>query len=33
MTPVLPPVVPFGSKQWPALITTGSGPASLSDLK
>jgi hypothetical protein len=33
MTPVLPPAVPFGSKQWPALITTGSGPTSLSDLK
>lgn len=32
MTPVLPPKVPFGSKQWPALVTPGTGPASLSDL-
>jgi hypothetical protein len=31
--PFLPPVVPFGSKQWPTLITTGQGPASLADLK
>ena len=29
----LPPAVPFGSKQWPALISGGSGPASLDDLK
>ena len=29
----LPPVVPFGSRQWPALITPGPGPASLDDLK
>ena len=29
----LPPLVPFGSKQWPALISGGSGPASLDDLK
>jgi hypothetical protein len=28
----LPPVVPFGSHQWPTLITPGSGPASLADL-
>ncbi|MCX7366002.1 MAG: hypothetical protein NTV97_29865 [Alphaproteobacteria bacterium] len=28
----LPPLVPFGSKQWPALISGGSGPASLDDL-
>jgi hypothetical protein len=32
MTPFLPPVVPFGSHQWPTLITPGSGPASLADL-
>jgi len=32
MKPVLPPAVPFGSKQWPALITPGPGAASLSDL-
>jgi hypothetical protein len=29
----LPPLVPFGSKQWPTLISGGSGPASLDDLK
>lgn len=29
----LPPAVPFGSKQWPALITTGPGATSLDDLK
>jgi hypothetical protein len=28
----LPPKVPFGSHQWPTLITTGPGPASLADL-
>jgi hypothetical protein len=33
MTPFLPPVVPFGSHQWPTLITTGPGPASIADLK
>jgi hypothetical protein len=32
MTPFLPPAVAFGSKQWPALITPGSGPASLAQL-
>jgi hypothetical protein len=31
--PFLPPAVPFGSKQWPALITPGPGPTSLDDLK
>jgi hypothetical protein len=31
--PVLPPAVPFGSKQWPALISGGSGAASLDDIK
>jgi len=31
--PFLPPAVPFGSKQWPSLITTGPGPTSLDDLK
>ena len=29
----LPPAVPFGSKQWPALIATGPGATSLDDLK
>jgi hypothetical protein len=29
----LPPAVPFGSKQWPTLISGGSGPASLDDIK
>jgi hypothetical protein len=29
----LPPVVPFGSKQWPTLVTPGPGPATLADLK
>jgi hypothetical protein len=33
MTPFLPPVVPFGSKQWPTLITVGPGPATIADLK
>jgi hypothetical protein len=33
MKPFLPPAVPFGSKQWPTLITPGPGPASLTDLK
>jgi hypothetical protein len=33
MTPFLPPVVPFGSKQWPTLVTPGSGPATIADLK
>jgi hypothetical protein len=32
MTTHLPPRVPFGSHQWPTLVTTGSGPASLADL-
>ncbi|WP_421997877.1 hypothetical protein [Reyranella sp.] len=31
--PVLPPAVPFGSKQWPTLVTPGPGPSSLDDLK
>ncbi len=29
----LPPAVPFGSKQWPALVTPGPGATSLDDLK
>ena len=29
MKPFLPPAVPFGSKQWPTLITPGPGPTSL----
>jgi hypothetical protein len=33
MTPLLPPVVPFGSHQWPTLVTSGPGPASIADLK
>jgi hypothetical protein len=28
----LPPQVPFGSRQWPALITSGPGPKTLADL-
>ncbi|MEA2736759.1 MAG: hypothetical protein QOH05_66 [Acetobacteraceae bacterium] len=32
MQPTLPPAVPFGSHQWPTLITTGPGPTSLADL-
>jgi hypothetical protein len=31
MKPFLPPAVPFGSNQWPALITAGPGPTSLDD--
>jgi hypothetical protein len=30
--PFLPPAVPFGSNQWPTLVTPGPGPASLADL-
>ena len=33
MTTVLPPLVPFGSKQWPALVTPGPGPATIADLQ
>lgn len=29
----LPPLVPYGSKQWPALISGGSGPATMDDLR
>ena len=32
MQPTLPPAVPFGSHQWPALVTSGPGPTSLADL-
>jgi hypothetical protein len=32
MQPFLPPVVPFGSHQWPTLVTPGPGPTSLADL-
>ncbi len=32
MKPFLPPVVPFGSHQWPTLVTPGPGAASLADL-
>lgn len=32
MTPFLPPLVPFGSKQWPALVSGGTGPATIDDL-
>jgi hypothetical protein len=31
--PFLPPLVPFGSKQWPALVTPGPGPATIGDLQ
>lgn len=31
--PFLPPLVPFGSRQWPTLITPGPGPKTLDDLK
>jgi hypothetical protein len=30
--PFLPPAVPFGSKQWPTLVTPGPGRASIADL-
>jgi hypothetical protein len=33
MTAMLPPAVPFGSHQWPTLITPGEGPASIADLR
>ena len=33
MTPFLPPLVPFGSRQWPTLVTPGPGPATIADLK
>ncbi len=33
MKAFLPPAVPFGSKQWPTLVTPGPGPASIADLK
>jgi hypothetical protein len=33
MTPFLPPVVPWGSHQWPTLVTPGPGPASIADLR
>jgi hypothetical protein len=32
MKTFLPPVVPFGSHQWPTLVTPGPGPTSLADL-
>jgi hypothetical protein len=32
-TAFLPPLVPFGSKQWPTLVTPGPGPASIADLQ
>ena len=32
LTPFLPPKVPFGSKQWATLITSGQGPTSLEAL-
>jgi hypothetical protein len=32
MAPFLPPLVPFGSHQWPTLITPGTGPGSLEQL-
>ena len=33
INPTLPPAVPFGSKQFPTLVTPGPGPALLSDLR
>jgi hypothetical protein len=30
---LLPPAVPFGSHQWPTLVTPGPGPTSIADLK
>jgi hypothetical protein len=30
--PFLPPLVPFGSKQWPTLVTPGPGPTTIADL-
>ena len=33
MTTFLPPAVPFGSHQWPALVTPGPGPTAIADLK
>src|SRR5262245_34235781 len=33
MKPFLPPAVPFGSKQWPTLITPGPGPTTLADVR
>ena len=32
ITPTLPPQVPFGSHQWPALITSAPGAKTLADL-
>ena len=32
MKPFLPPLVPFGSTQWPALVTPGPGAATIADL-
>jgi hypothetical protein len=32
IAPFLPPAVPFGSHQWPTLVTPGQGPTSLADL-
>ena len=32
MTPFLPPLVPFGSKQWPTLVSGGTGPSTIDDL-
>jgi hypothetical protein len=32
INPTLPPLVPWGSHQWPMLITPGSGPKTLADL-
>ena len=32
ITVTLPPPVPFGSRQWPALMTPGPGARSLADL-
>lgn len=31
-TPFLPPAVPFGSRQWPTLVTPGPGPTNIAEL-
>lgn len=33
MQPFLPPIVPFGSRQWPTLVTPGPGPGAIKDLR
>jgi hypothetical protein len=33
MPVTLPPVVPFGSHQWPGLVTPGTGAGAIKDLR